>query len=119
MHDSGDKIRSILNKFEGEYDAMVESLKAEPYDCKMLLSPHIRNYMNVLETDIAPHNVITADNIHLVKVLLIGEPFDYKEGKNKFKVWTFKIMHPHLLAMDLVRESAKIFFDEIKQKQNF
>jgi hypothetical protein len=70
--------------------------------------------MNVLETDIAPHNIIDADNIHLVKVLLIGEPFDYKEGKNKFKVWTFKIMHPHLLAMDLVRESAKTFFDGIK-----
>ena len=83
MHDSGDKIRSILNRFESEYEAMVESLKAEPYDCKMLRSTKIREYMKVLETDIAPHNVITADNIHLVKVLLIGEPFDYKYGKKK------------------------------------
>jgi len=78
VHDSGDKIRSILKKFEAEYEAMVESLKAEPYDCQVLRGTKIREYMTVLETDLAPHNVITADNIHLVKVLLIGEPFDYK-----------------------------------------
>ena len=99
---------------------MVARINAIDYDCQMVRNTHvsatIKNSFNITE---APSTVITADNIHQVSVCLVGEFFDYTKDNIKYKVCAFKMNHPFMLPVDLNRDSAKTFFDEIRQKKNF
>jgi hypothetical protein len=63
------------------------------------------------------NTVVTAENIHKVKVLLLG-PY-MKLGKDGAK-WTasaFKILPPYMLPTDLERGNAQAFFEKVKESR--
>ena len=99
---------------------MVARINAIDYDCQVVRNAHVSaTIKNSFTSTEAPTTVITADNIHQVSVALVGDFFDYTKDNIKFKVCVFKIIHPFMLPVDLNRDSAKTFFDEIRQKKNF
>ena len=103
-----------------DYKSLVARINGIAYDCQMMRNTHvsatIRNSFSRTE---APTTEITADNIHEVSVCLVGDFFDYTKDNIKYKVCAFKLNHPFMLPVDLNRDSAKTFFDEIRQKKNF
>jgi hypothetical protein len=63
--------------------------------------------------------VITAENIHEVKVALYGKFLTLHKQSVTWKASAFTILPPYFLPQTLDRDSAKTFFDEIKIQKKF
>jgi len=62
--------------------------------------------------------VVTAENIHEVKVVLYDKYLTLHKESVSWKASAFKILPPHYLPNTMNRESARTFFNEIKVKNN-
>ena len=74
-------------------------------------------YKAIVETQDDPTTAITAENIHKVKILL-GDFVTITKANVTRKIVPFKILHPHFMPVAMDRDSAKIFFDDIKAKRD-
>lgn len=59
--------------------------------------------------------VVTAENIHLVKVLLLSPYMTLGKANAKWTASAFKILPPYMLPTDLERGNAQAFFEKIKE----
>jgi len=85
----------------------------------MARSALFMKYKEILNKNETPTIPVTAENIHEVKVLLIGNGRSRSKPTDKSIYWAFKILPPHYMPEVLDRESAKVYFDDIKERRNF
>jgi hypothetical protein len=111
-----DHFLSHHNKLEEQYQLLSIELR-DQYFVGKARGDLYSVYKAIVETQDVPTTVITADNIHEVKILL-GDFVTLTKANVSRKIAPFKILHPHFLPVAMDRDSAKIFFDDIKAKRD-
>ena len=76
-------------------------------------------YKEVIARAPGAGTLVTAENIHEVKVVLINEFFKLQKGESKWTGSAFKILPPYMLPAHLDHPAAKTFFDLIKGQRKF
>ncbi len=61
---------------------------------------------------------VTVDNIHLAKVILLGDPVKYKQDDVEWLYFTFTVLPPYKIPEHFDQDTGMQFFDEVKHKRN-
>ena len=122
VHDNTDKLLvSSYNKFDEEYNQLTNELcgDGDTLSVQMVRGAIFMKYREILNKNETPTISVTADNIDQVKVVLIGNASSRTKPTDKSIYWAFKILPPYHMPEVLDRDSAKVYFDDIKARRNF
>ena len=119
VHDYSDKllVRS-LGLFQDKYNELVDKLGGDEQNVTTVKGDLYQELKAFILNPEPPTTLITEENIHEVKVVLYDRLQDATKNDSKWKYSAFRILRPHKLPEMLNRETAKKFFDAIKEKRN-
>lgn len=110
VHDpTGSQLLAAFNQFEISYAAMRKRLEGlEGYDDYQLQLSRGGSYADLkdlVNSPRAPNVLISPDNIHDVKVVLVGEFFTLSKGGSSCKCSAFRVLPPYMLPYGIAHEN--------------
>ena len=115
MHDYTDSLLiSSCNLFDDKYHELKLKLGiTDELDIQGVKGSLFKKYKEMVDSPKAATTLVTAENIHEVKVALTGKFITVDNGYSRWTESVFMILPPYNLSPELNRNNADSFFSKI------
>jgi hypothetical protein len=101
VHDlTNELLISNYNKFDHGFGILANELggtEESNYNVQRARGSVFKKYKGIVDLNEAPTIALTSENIHEVKVVLIGNSSTATKPTGKSTFWSFKILAPHFM----------------------